>query len=222
MNSVMMDTTIIIPTLNEEHNIGRLVERLKKLYAVDVMITDDGSSDRTIEVAQHAGAQVTDRKNEKIKGLTAAVVHAALHIRTENCVVMDADFQHPPERVKEIINLLKNNSIVVAERQKIIGNWSVMRRLQSTIATGLAYIRIGKKVRDPLSGFFGIKTELLNSLEKERWELRCFKILFAVLKSCKGRDIKIASLNYDFDLRKRDESKIRLKHVYYFIRNVLT
>lgn len=216
-----MSVTIIIPTLNEEHNIGRLVECLK-IYSADVIVTDDGSSDKTIEVAQRAGARVVDRKYKNIKGITAAVVEAAVHVRTEKIIVMDADFQHPPEKVKDIIELLKKNDIVIAERRKIIGHWSIIRRLQSIIATKLAQMRIGKKIKDPLSGFFGIKTELLNGIDKKNWELRCFKILFAILKSCKGKKIKIATLDYDFDLRKQDKSKIRMRHVYYFLRNVVT
>jgi len=213
-----MATTIIIPTLNEEHNIGKLVEQLKQ-YSSDIIVADDGSTDRTREIAQRAGARVVDRRNKMIKGITAAVMDAAKEIKTESIVVMDADFQHPPEKVKQIIDLLQKSDIVVAQRKRIIGTWSLMRRLQSRIATKLAYVRIGNKVKDPLSGFFGIKTKLLNNLDKTTWEPRCFKILFAILKSCKNA--KIATLEYDFDLRKQDKSKIRLKHSYYFIRNVL-
>src|SRR3989344_7054445 len=213
-----MVTAIIIPTLNEEHNIGKLIEQLKQ-YSSDIIVADDGSTDRTIEIAQHAGARVVDRKDEMIKGITAAVIDATKGVQTENIIVMDADFQHPPEKVKEIIDLLQKNDIVVAQRKRIIGTWSFMRRWQSRIATRLAYIRIGRNVKDPLSGFFGIKTKLLNNLDKTAWEPRCFKILFAILKSCNNG--KVATLDYDFDLRKQDKSKIRLKHTYYFIRNLL-
>ena len=97
-----------------------------------------------------------------------------------------------------------------------------MRRMQSKMGTMLAKIRLGRNIKDPLSGFFGIKTQIFNTLDKTKWELRCFKILFAILKSCKENNIKIATLEYDFDLRKQDESKIRLRHVYYFVRNVFS
>src|SRR3989344_8959203 len=120
-----MATTIIIPTLNEEHNIGKLVEQLKQ-YSSDIIVADDGSTDRTREIAQRAGARVVDRRNKMIKGITAAVMDAAKEIKTESIVVMDADFQHPPEKVKQIIDLLQKSDIVVAQRKRIIGTWSLM------------------------------------------------------------------------------------------------
>ena len=71
------DSTIIIPTLNEEKNIGNLINYLKENYPeIKIIVADDGSRDRTQEIALENNALVLDRKNKEIKGITAAVVDA--------------------------------------------------------------------------------------------------------------------------------------------------
>ena len=213
-------TTVIIPTLNEEENIGRLIDQLLSLYPqIKIMVTDDGSTDNTIRTAEQHGATAIDRSSATIKGITAAVIDAANAVSTENIIVMDADFQHPPEKVKEIIEALSSNDIVIAVRTHVIGPWGPVRHLESIIATALARLRVGN-VRDPLSGFFGIKTELFKKIKKDNVELRCFKILVNILKNAKGA--KRGYVPYEFDMRKRGQSKIQKKHIWYFLRNILS
>ena len=78
-----------------------------------------------------------------------------------------------------------------------------------------------KYVHDPLSGFFGVRTVLFKSINKRNFEMRCFKILFNILKNVDFRTATVGYVFYDFDLRVRGESKITLKHAVYFLKNVL-
>lgn len=214
-----MRFSVIIPTLNEEDNIGRLIDRLFSLYPkINVIVADDGSRDSTVQIAKKHGATVIDRINAPIKGITAAVLDATKEVATENIVVMDADFQHPPEKVAEIAHSLSKNDIVIAVRERVIGPWGPIRRLESRLATFLARLRVGN-VRDPLSGFFGIKISLIRTISRENFEPRCFKILVNILKNAKNA--KIGYVPYEFDIRKRGQSKIRKKHIWYFVRNIL-
>lgn len=214
------NTTIIIPTLDEELNIGRLIEILESDYpGIKIIVSDDGSSDKTIEIAKDTGASAIDRSSKKIKGITASVLDALRTADTRFIVVMDADMQHPPQKVKDIVDQLGSNDIVIAVRENVTGPWGAIRKLESKIATSLANLRLSRKVRDPLSGFFGIRTELFKRISKSNFELRCFKILFNILKNARG--IKIGYVNYDFNIRTRGQSKIGKKHIFYFIRSLL-
>ena len=215
------DTTIIIPTLNEEKNIGALIGILKTLYPkIKIIVTDDGSTDKTAEIAKQS-AVVVDRRDKKIKGITAAVLDAASQVQTENIVVMDADLQHPPEKVEEIIEKLKDNDIIIAVRRKVVGHWGAIRKLESRIGTILAQLRLLKRIKDPLSGFFGIKTELFKKIRKDNFELRCFKILVNILKN-RPPGTNIWYVPYEFDIRKRGQSKIQKKHIWYFLKNIFS
>jgi dolichol-phosphate mannosyltransferase len=217
-----MNSTIIIPTLNEEKNIGLLCARLKELYPTTrIIVSDDGSYDKTRYVAQVAGATIINRTNRAIKGITAAVVHAAQHVTTDNIIVMDADFQHPPKKVGEIMTKLESHDIVIAAREKVLGNWGITRKAQSKIGTLLAQLRLQKKVKDPLSGFFGIRKRMWETVNKKNFELRCFKILFNILKNVTTEQKKtIGYVAYEFDLRKHNKSKIGTKHIFFFLRNL--
>lgn len=220
--NMQANVTIIIPTLNEAGNIGITIEKIKKILPNDkIIVTDDGSTDQTQSIAKASRATVIDRSAAQVKGITAAVIDAAQKVMTKYMVVMDADLQHPPEKVKEILKKLRKNDIVIGVRKSIVGNWGFFRKMQSKIATSLAHLRLGKRIRDPMSGFFGIRTEIFRNVKKSNVDRRCFKILFNLLKNCDKKKTKISYVFYKFDMRKNGKSKIGMKHVWYFLRNVV-
>lgn len=214
------DTTVIIPTLNEAKNVQPLVSCLQKQYPkIKILIADDGSRDQTREIAEKAGALVLDRTNQKTKGITAAVVDALKQTHTKNLIVMDADFQHPPEKIRKIIDRLKVFPLVIAARSSLPKKWGLLRKLQSQTANFLCCLRLRKKIKDPVSGFFGIQTQLFKKTNKKNFEMKCFKILFNILKNQKNA--KIGYVHYNFNLRKSGQSKISKKHIYYFLKNLI-
>ena len=156
--------TIIIPTLNVGDSIGRLLNKLYSLYpGVGIIVSDDGSKDNTQDIVRKfKSACLLDRSKRKIKGLTISVIDAVKIVNTPYIVVMDADLQHPPEKVGEIANKLQKYSIVVGERENVMGGWSIFRKLISKTAIFLGRMRLMGRVncKDIVSGFFGVKKEL--------------------------------------------------------------
>jgi len=215
-----MKSTVIIPTLNEEENIGRLIEKLTKLYPeIKIIVSDDGSKDGTKKVvSEYANAFFLDRSKAKVKGLTASILDAVNEVKTDKLVVMDADFQHPAEKVGEICNKLDDFKVVVGTRVKIEGGWGITRKLMSWTAKILGNIRIGVG-GDIMSGFFGVNTQYFQKVIKEnrkRFELRGYKVLFDLLKI---KRIKTGRVGYTFNIRTKGESKISHKHIVYYIRS---
>ena len=216
------NTTVIIPTLNEEKNIATIIDKIKEIYPkIKIIVADDGSRDDTQKIARKHGALVIDRSKRKIKGITASIIEALHQVKTENLIVIDADLQHPPEKIEDIIDKLKTCGVVIAVRRSVIGPWGILRKLESKTATILAQLRLLKGIGDPLSGFFGIKTKLFREINKSNFELKCFKILFNILKNLNLKKTRIGYVYYDFNIRKRGESKISSKHVFYFLRNLV-
>lgn len=216
------DTTIIIPTLNEENSILKLIKTLKRLYPkAKIIVADDGSKDKTREmVKKHA--RLLDRSEKKIHGLSASILDAVKLVKSKYVVVMDADLQHPPKKVKQIIeNLRSSYDVVVGNREKIEGNWAFNRKLMSKTATLLGQIRLMRKFecKDILSGFFGIKTNIIRNIKKEKFELKGFKILFDILKAV-PKETKLIEVPYVFKIRSKDESKIRNRHAFIFLRSL--
>lgn len=215
--------TIILPTLNEEQNIGRMVDALRQMYPrAAILVADDGSADRTQQVARSHGAKVLDRSRCAAKGITAAVLDALRLVRTDYAVVLDADFQHPPEAVAGILRELCYADLAIGVRRKIIGHWGVLRHMASRLGAMLAQLRLRRAVRDPLSGFFGIRTALLRNLSSDRFELRCFKVLFQILKQLRGARTLVRYVPYDFGIRRAGASKLGARQALYFMKGLVT
>ncbi|MBW2988148.1 hypothetical protein DRJ48_01225 [Candidatus Woesearchaeota archaeon] len=228
----MEDTTVIIPTLNEEGNISRLLHGLLEHYpGLRIIVVDDGSTDRTQEIVKglatkHPSIMLIDRSRKRVKGLTASVVDAVSKVTTPKVIVMDADFQHPLEKLKPISKALARYDVVIATRTSTKG-WNVWRKLISFGGALLANLRLlltmKRPVKDPMSGFFGIKTELFKATiraHKRGYMLEGFKVLFDTLKYL-PRGTKIGTVGYKFGLRTAGESKISKKHITYLLKSLV-
>jgi dolichol-phosphate mannosyltransferase len=223
------DVTVIIPTLNEGKNIGELVKIISSSYkGIKIIVADDGSRDDTAAIVKkfektNKNIKLLDRSAEKIKGLTASVVDAVKITKTQFLVVIDGDLQHPPEKIRAVIDKLRQgNDIVIGTRAKVLGKWPVQRKMMSLIATSIARIRLMSTVQDPMSGFFGVKSELFGKIltvKENKFEKKGYKVLFDLLKSIPSA--RTANVYYTFGERKAGESKIRTTHVMHFLRSLL-
>jgi dolichol-phosphate mannosyltransferase len=163
--------SIIVPTLNEAENLPTLVTRIDAAmsgWTYEVLILDDSSADRTPDV----GAELSRRFPVKLivrrpkDGLSGAVLEGLRAAAGELLVVMDADLQHPPEQIPELLRPLEENAadFVVGSRYTPGGTtrteWSFLRRVNSRAATLLARPFAGE-THDPMSGFFALRRETL-------------------------------------------------------------
>ncbi len=229
MENFIMDykeVTVVIPTLNEEKNIEKLVTLLKKTYkGIEVIVVDDGSEDNTQRVAKKAGAQVIDRTQKQIHGLCISVIEGVQAAKTKYIVVMDGDMQHPYEKVAEFVEKLKHCPVVVGTREQVLTDWPLQRRFMSSIAILLGQFRLflsGVSCKDIVSGFFGIHADLFKNIIAEKYssyELKGYKVLFDTLKYL-PRGTKVYQVKYDFGLRAEGVSKINWKHIFYYFRSL--
>lgn len=226
--------TVIIPTLNEEKNIYELLYYIDTQYAnIHVIVADDGSNDRTqLMVTQYnyknPNFELLNRSKCATHGLTASVLDALLQVKTEYFLVIDGDFQHPPEKISEMYAKLffwQDNDIVVGTRNKIIKDWAFVRRLASQTAIFIGRLRLlsrGIYCKDVVSGFFGGKTRLFQEVVKKhesKFEKEGYKVLFELLKYI-DKKVRIGSIYYDFGMRKRGKSKMNTTHVIAYLKSV--
>jgi len=217
------DTTVIIPTLNEEKNISNIISKINKYKGIKIIVSDDGSKDNTQKLAKKY-AKVIDRKKEPIKGLTASVIDAVKATKTKYIIVMDADLQHPVETIEKIRNELKKYKIVIATRKRTL-KWKLSRKIISKIAIILGRLRLlfrGMIILDPVSGFFGIHSTLfqktLNKSE-HKFEKQGYKVLFDILKYTPNKHIE--EIYYEFKTRKHGTSKIGRKQIISYLKAII-
>ena len=232
MENEYSDLTIIIPTLNEEESIPILLEKINKhVPKTNVIVADDGSTDKTKELTEtfDAGIDVffLDRTNEKIHGLTVSVLNAIKSCKTSMFLVMDGDLQHPPDKITAFYELLKkDNDLVGGRRIKVLGKWPLHRRLMSIIASVAGkislFIRKRNRVKDIMSGFFASKTELWKEILEEKeneFTLEGYKVLFDFLKIYPSK-LKISHVDYVFGIRGHGESKISSKIIWLYFKSL--
>ena len=109
--------TIVLPAYNEGKSIGNTVRRVKELHPdFEVLVIDDGSTDKTMQVAMDAGANVWPHPYNIGNG---AAIKSGLRVaKGEWIVMMDADSQHNPEDIGRLLEHKDHYDMVIGARTK--------------------------------------------------------------------------------------------------------
>jgi dolichol-phosphate mannosyltransferase len=134
---------------------------------------------------------------------------------------MDGDFSHPPQIIPSIIEALQDSNcdIVVASRYikggSIIG-WPFKRRLMSKGATKIAQYGLGIEVKDPVSGFFAFRRDIIDGI---KFDAIGYKMLLEILVKKKGARVK--EVPYTFTNRSVGVSKLDTEVMFDYLRAVI-
>ncbi len=208
---------LIVPTLNEAGNIPALLDRAHAALApldvnYEILVVDDDSQDGTSRLVEQYAAddpRVRLLVRKGARGLAGAVIYGWQHTDADLLGVMDADLQHPPETLRQLIAKADDgNDLVIASRYATghsVPNWNKLRLAISrfgTLATLPLQRKKGVSVRDPLSGFFVVRRRCIEGLELQPYG---FKILLEIL--VKGRIQKAVEIPFQFAARHFGKSK---------------
>jgi glycosyltransferase involved in cell wall biosynthesis len=143
--------TVLIPAYNEEQSIGNTVRRIKELYPdFEVLVIDDGSTDKTMQVAMDAGANVWPHPYNIGNG---AAIKSGLRVaRGEWIVMMDADSQHNPEDIARLLEVKDQYDMVIGARTKT-SETSLHRDMANYFYNKFATYVTKFKIEDLTSGF---------------------------------------------------------------------
>ncbi|MEM0333317.1 MAG: glycosyltransferase family 2 protein [Candidatus Aenigmatarchaeota archaeon] len=155
----------IVPAYNEEKTIGEVIKRLKKLK-FKVLVIDDGSKDKTYEIAKSLKVDVI--RHEKNRGKGEALKTAFDYLKNKkfsSCIIIDADMQFLPEEAPKIAKMVeKGYDIVMGAR-----NWSKVpfrHKLGNFVWRFLFNLLFGVKLKDTNCGFIGLSRKALSKIEK--------------------------------------------------------
>lgn len=221
-----MKLSVISPTYNEAENVGRLIAELEKaLQSVDyeILISDDDSPDQTWARVQEIGRRnprVRALRRTSNRGLGPSVVDGFSSATGDTLACIDADLQHDPRILPQMLKELENGAdLVVATRYMPGGgaHWGIIRRLGSWGCTKLAQVLLGVKLRDPLSGYFMMRREDFLRI-RDRLNVRGFKILLEIAAQMHPR--RLGEVPYTFGPRAQGESKLSNKIVLAYLSQV--
>ncbi len=157
-----MKLIIQIPCLNEEETLPLVFEKMpKKIKGIDVietLIVDDGSTDKTVEVAKKLGVNhiVYHAKNMGLARSFADGIDAALKLGADIVVNTDGDNQYPQERIPDLVRPILDGEaeIVVADRQTDkIAHFSTPKKFLQKFGSKVVNMAAGTDIPDAASGF---------------------------------------------------------------------
>jgi dolichol-phosphate mannosyltransferase len=206
--------SIVLATLNERDNLPEVIARIvqQPLPSFEVIVVDDGSTDGTREFVTdlsqrdarvrtifHDGKQTTLRA--QCQGIEASL--------GEFVIIMDADLQHPPERIPAMIRELERGAgLVVTSRYAPGGTPGARPAVRAVLSLGAEWfakllLPEARGVTDPVSGFFGFRREIFLPLNPL---YRGYKLLLFVLVMNRGR--RLTEVGFRFEPRSRGTSKV--------------
>lgn len=157
-----MKLIVQIPCYNEETTLPMVINsiprEIKGVKKVEIMIIDDGSSDRTVEVAKELGVDhiIQHKQNKGLATTFAEGVRAALDLGADIIVNTDGDNQYPQERIPDLIQPILNGThdIVVADRQTgKIAHFGLLKKLLQRMGSWVVNKAAGTNIPDAASGF---------------------------------------------------------------------
>jgi dolichol-phosphate mannosyltransferase len=166
------NAAVVIPTLNERDNIAKIIGTLLDLYPdIHVLVVDDHSPDGTADVvrelrAQHPHLMLVERMSSRGFGPSYRDAFRTVLAEPwcEAVVTMDADFSHDPGDIRNLLDKLAGQDMVIGSRYVAGGSvehWSRRRRMLSQAANFYVRMVLPGTVQDTTSGFLCIRREAL-------------------------------------------------------------
>ncbi len=209
--------SVVVPCFNERRNVAPMVRRLEAALAGiawEALFVDDDSPDGTADAVRAIAA--FDRRIRCLRrigrrGLSSAVIEGALSSSAAFVAVIDGDLQHDETRLPEMLAQLRagTTDVVVASRFAEGGDAAGLagskRLALSNLGISLASLMMGKRLTDPMSGYFMISRAVFERVAP-RLNGQGFKILLDILLSAPG--LRVREVGAHFSPRVAGESKL--------------
>lgn len=149
---------IIIPAFNEEKQIASVIEGIRKYSDADIVLIDDGSEDRTPEIAREAGAFVIHHPFNMGYGTALQTGYKyALENNYEYLLQIDGDGQHNPRYIPQLLEKVENHECDVVIGSRFLKDNQYKTGIMKLIGIQMFRLIIrmitGENITDPTSGY---------------------------------------------------------------------
>jgi dolichol-phosphate hexosyltransferase len=200
-NGKSRSLTIVIPALNEEQGIETTIRAIPRHdleqmgYAVQILVADNGSTDRTAELARQAGADVVF---EPERGYGSALKAGFNSASGDVIITADADATYPLESIPLLLNTLENEHLDFLTTNRFAdlaqGAMSRQNMIGNTILTLAARLLFGLNIRDVESGMWVFRKDVLKKLKlhSDSWPLSHeIKIEACYYAKCRWKEVPV-------------------------------
>lgn len=183
-----MKIVAVVPAYNEEQNIKRVVCETKK-YVDEVIVVNDGSVDKTAEIAKENGATVVNHIVNM--GLGFALMtgnEAAIRRDADIIVTIDGDAQHDPREIKKLVKTLieDNLDIVIASRPHD-KNMPLIKKIGNSLLYLASRTLFNVDIKDTQSGFRAYTVE---TYKRIKWKSSGYSVASEIVKNIGMKKLK--------------------------------
>ncbi|MDP9094095.1 MAG: glycosyltransferase family 2 protein [Actinomycetota bacterium] len=216
-----MRLVVQVPCLNEEQTLPLVLqsipENIPGIDEIVVLIIDDGSSDRTVEVAQAHGVThfVRHARNRGLGRSFHDGVQRALELGADILVNTDGDNQYPQERIADLVQPIIDGraDIVIADRQvHLVEHFSRLKIILQRLGSRIVNLAAGTELPDAASGFRAYSREslmLLNTITR-------FSYCMETIIQAGNKKLKIASIPIVTNAKTRESRLFTSTHQHVF------
>ena len=169
--SARADVLLVLPAYNEQEALPGVVQRIRDVLPdVQVLVVDDGSTDDTAAVARNAGVRLVSLPfNVGVGGALRAGLLVAQREDVKAVVQCDADGQHPPAAIPELLAALDRADLVIGARFAGVGDYRVRgARSWAMILLARVMTRVHRtELTDVTSGFRAFGPRAIEVLGRE-------------------------------------------------------
>jgi len=227
----------VVPTYNEVENIPVVIERIENLRAslpfdLLIVVVDDNSSDGTADKVKELMKKYDNIKliqRPGLMGLGSAYMdgfaYSISNFSADYVGEMDADLQHPPETLAEMVAKAAEGIDVVVASRYIPGggatDWSMSRRMVSRGANLLTKVFLRVPVKDATSGFRLISQRAINGMFEYQLSSKGYSFQVESLYAYKKLGMTFAEVPYKFETRRAGETKLNTKEIWRFFKTTV-
>jgi len=220
------DVMVLIPAYNEADNLKYLLPKMPGSINgkdVGILVVDDGSDDDTKEIVQHHGHLVVSNVINRGGGAALRLGYDILRNAGANiCITMDADGQHRPEEIENMVSPIINDEYDVVIGSRILGareKDSIVRSAGVHIFGAIVSSLLGQRLTDPSSGFRAFKMDPIKDIDLREDQYHTSELIIeAVKKGLRVREVPITILKRKYGHSKKGRN---LKYGFYFAKTIL-
>jgi len=167
----MMNLVVLLPAYNEEVNIEKAVlsipRKITGIEKVQVLVVDDGSSDKTADLALNAGADkiISHKRNLGVGAAFMTGIRNAISMNADIVVTIDADSQFDYKQIPELIVPIQNHQLDVVIGSRFLNgrpkNMPRVKMFGNNVFSKIISWLIGQKLNDTQTGFRAYSKEAL-------------------------------------------------------------
>ncbi len=204
--------SVVIPAYNEEGSIGRTLEQIDLImksggYDYEVIVVDDGSTDRTAEIAKTKPVKVIQHPYNR--GYGAALKTGIRSSLGEIILMIDADLTYPVEKIPLLLSYMGQYDMVVGARTAPDARIQPVRKPAKWVLAKLANYLSGTKIPDLNSGLRAFRKDMALRYFNILPDKFSFTTTITLAMTCSGCAVKYEPISYAHRIGKSKISPIR-------------